>query len=46
MKAKCQNPKCLYEWECNSKLMKVSCPSCGSKVELRDKRKEEENAKK
>jgi len=35
MKAKCDNPKCLYEWECNSKMIKVTCPSCGKKVEFR-----------
>ncbi len=44
MKAKCQNPKCLYEWECNSKLMKVNCPSCGKKVNLRDKVEDNKNA--
>ena len=46
MKAKCQNPKCLYEWETNSNLIKVSCPSCGSKVELREKREDNEEIKK
>ena len=45
MRAKCKNPKCLYEWECDSKLLKVSCPSCGSKVELRKKREDNENVK-
>ena len=45
MKAKCQNPKCLYEWETNSTMMKVSCPSCGSKVELRKKREEKDDKK-
>ena len=44
MKAKCKNPKCLYEWNTNSKMMKTSCPGCGGKVKLRDKR-ENENAK-
>ena len=43
MKAKCLNPKCLYEWECNSEMMKVSCPSCGNKVELRIKRTHNKN---
>ena len=46
MKAKCQNPKCLYEWDFKSKLMKVSCPSCGSKVEIRDKRRLKNNESK
>ena len=45
MKAKCLNKKCLYEWESDSKMMKVSCPSCGSKVILRPKREEDKNAK-
>ena len=40
MKAKCKNPICLYEWKSESKMLKVSCPSCGSKVDLRDKREE------
>jgi len=44
MKAKCLNPKCLYEWESNSPMLKVSCPSCGNKVELRIK-KEDNNGK-
>jgi len=34
MKAKCTN--CKYEWESNSKLLKVSCPSCGNKVKIRE----------
>jgi len=29
MKLKC---KCGYEWESKSKLILVSCPSCGKKV--------------
>lgn len=37
MKAKCENPKCKHEWETDSKLIKVSCPSCGSKVKIREK---------
>ena len=32
-KAKCQ--KCKYTWESRSKLMNVSCPSCGIKVKIR-----------
>ena len=36
MKAKCKNQKCLYEWESDSKMIKTSCPSCGSKVVLRE----------
>jgi len=34
MKAKC--PKCSYEWETNSEMIKVSCPSCGNKVQIRE----------
>ena len=37
MKAKCENPICKYEWNCESKMIKTSCPSCGNKVKLRDK---------
>ena len=29
-KLKCHN--CDYEWECNSKLLYVTCPSCRLKV--------------
>ncbi len=36
MKAKCQ--KCNYKWNSNSKLILVSCPSCGNKVKIRDVR--------
>ena len=34
VKAKCT--KCKYEWESNSKMFKVSCPSCGDKVKIRE----------
>ena len=34
MKAKCN--KCDYEWDTQSRLMMVSCPSCGQKVKIRD----------
>ncbi len=34
IKAKCQ--KCSYEWDTNSKLIMVSCPSCGTKVKIRE----------
>lgn len=34
MKAKCK--KCNYEWETNSKMIMVSCPSCGTKVKIRE----------
>lgn len=37
IKAKC--PKCEYRWESNSELIMVSCPSCGSKVKIRDVRR-------
>lgn len=30
LNTRCQN--CNYEWESKSKLLKASCPSCGSKV--------------
>ena len=29
-KAKCQN--CGYEWETDSQMIKVSCPSCGANI--------------
>lgn len=45
MKAQCKNPQCLYEWDCNSKMLKVNCPSCGKKVELRSEREENKNVK-
>ncbi len=32
MKLKCQ--KCKYEWNTGSKLLMVSCPSCGTKVKV------------
>ena len=34
IKVKCE--KCEYEWETKSKMIKVSCPSCGNKVKIRD----------
>ena len=34
MKVKCQ--KCKYEWETYSEMIMVSCPSCGSKVKIRE----------
>ena len=37
MKAKCLHKGCDYEWETNSSMIKVSCPSCGNKVQIRDK---------
>jgi len=40
IKAKCTNPKCLYEWESGSAMLKVSCPCCGNKVELRKEKEE------
>ena len=43
MMAKCKDPKCLYEWNSKSKMLKVSCPSCGGKVELRKKTEEIKN---
>ena len=33
IKLKCHH--CDYEWECNSKLLYVTCPSCRLKVENR-----------
>ena len=34
MKTECK--KCGYEWETNSKMIMVSCPSCGNKVKIRE----------
>ena len=34
MKAKCR--KCYYKWNTESPMVLVSCPSCGSKVRIRD----------
>jgi len=34
MKAKC--PKCRYEWETESKMVFVSCPSCLQKVRIKE----------
>jgi len=34
MKTKCT--KCQYEWETNSQMILVSCPSCGNKVKIRE----------
>lgn len=36
MKVKCPNPKCKYEWDTRSPMILVSCPSCGTKVKLRE----------
>lgn len=37
----CQNPECKYSWTTNSRLLKVSCPSCGTKVNNRHNLKKE-----
>ena len=37
MKVRC--PKCNYEWNTNSKLIKVSCSSCGAKIKIRERLK-------
>jgi len=34
VKAKCT--KCKYEWDSNSPMILVSCPSCGQKVKIRE----------
>ncbi len=34
VKAKCT--KCCYEWDSDSLMIKVSCPSCGNKVKIRE----------
>ncbi|MEK6882649.1 MAG: hypothetical protein AABY22_23710 [Nanoarchaeota archaeon] len=34
MEAKCQ--KCNYQWETESPMVMVSCPSCGNKVKIRE----------
>jgi len=39
VKAKCS--KCKYEWESNSEMILVSCPSCGNKVKIREIEKDE-----
>ena len=39
IKAQCK--KCKYEWKTNSQMVKVSCPSCGDKVILREVKKDE-----
>lgn len=31
-KSECCCQKCSYIWTTSSKMMKVSCPSCGTKV--------------
>lgn len=41
MKAKCENKKCLYEWETKSQMIMVSCPSCGNKVKIKEIKKDE-----
>ena len=41
VKAKC--PKCLYEWETNSKMFIVSCPSCNNKVKIKELKAEKKN---
>ncbi len=28
-------PKCGYEWECKSKLIYVSCPSCRFNIKIK-----------
>jgi len=32
MKVKC--PKCEHEWNCKSKLIYTTCPSCQRKMEI------------
>lgn len=34
MKANCS--KCGHGWNTESKMVKVTCPSCGSKVKIRE----------
>ncbi|GBE19321.1 hypothetical protein BMS3Abin17_00044 [archaeon BMS3Abin17] len=34
MNVKCK--KCKYEWDTNSKMIMVSCPSCGYKITIRE----------
>lgn len=31
--------KCGYSWKTKSKLLKVSCPSCGAKVDVKEQKK-------
>jgi len=37
MKIKCNY--CRYEWDTKSKLLRVSCPSCGNKVSIIEQKK-------
>ena len=39
MKIKCSNKKCNYEWDTNSKMIFVTCPSCQRKFKREDKEK-------
>ena len=41
VKAKCL--KCEYEWESQSQMIMVSCPSCGNKVRIKELKKEVKN---
>lgn len=34
-------PKCNHEWETTSKLVLVTCPSCGLKTKNKTEQKEE-----
>jgi len=40
IQAKC--PNCKYEWNSFSKMFKVSCPSCGNKVKIRELKAEKD----
>jgi len=35
-KVKCPNPECKYEWETESKLINITCPSCMKKFKRGD----------
>jgi len=41
-KMKIQCPKCNYEWDTNSEMIYVTCPSCQRKSEIKSRRKETE----
>ena len=34
IKVKCRY--CKYEWDCKSKMITVSCPSCLKKIQIRE----------
>jgi len=43
IKVKCRY--CKYEWNCKSKMITVSCPSCLKKIQIREIEDDLENKK-